>query len=112
MEKEMLEMMGQMTEIKTEITGMKSEMNEMKIEMTGMKSEMAERFDSVNVRFDTVEQRLSKLDGSVIGVGQHFEELSKNTIQVQDEMKRELKYITHKIHALDREVFMRTDSPQ
>ena len=92
MDKQLLEMMGnlmeQMTEMKSELT---SEIRELKSEM--------------NTRFDAVDAKLT-------GVGEHFEELSKNTIQVQDEVKKELKYITHKLHALDRKVFMRTDSPQ
>ncbi|CAM3114130.1 hypothetical protein FITA111629_04420 [Filibacter tadaridae] len=102
MDKKLLEMMGEMMERLTEVhSGMKdirSEMKDMKTEVKDMKTEMNERFDAV--------------DAKIYGVGEHFEELSKNTIQLQDDVKKELKYVTHKIHALDREVFLRTDSLQ
>ena len=68
-----------------------------------------ERIDDTNKRMDA---RFDSIDAKLTGVGQHFEELSKNNIQLRNDMKKELKYVTHKINELDREVFMRTDSPQ
>lgn len=59
----------------------------------------------MNTRFDAIDAKLT-------GVGGQFEELSKNTVQLRDDMTKELKYVTHKIHELDREVFIRTDSLQ
>ena len=59
----------------------------------------------MNARFDAVEDKLN-------GVGQHIVEHSKNTVQLREDMQKELRYVTHKIHALDRELFMRTESLQ
>lgn len=92
METQLTEMMGKVMDKLTSIES----------EMTSMKAEMNTRFDAVDTRLDAVESKLT-------GVGQHFEELSKNTIQVKDNLTKELKYITHKVNALDRELFMRTN---
>jgi predicted nucleic acid-binding Zn-ribbon protein len=114
MDKQLIVMMGKMMEqmngvqsdvqslktelkdMKTDIQGLKTEMKDMKTDIQGLKTEMHERFDAV--------------DTNLNGVGHQFEELSKNTVQLREDMKKELKYITYKIHALDREVFIRTDS--
>ena len=52
------------------------------------------------------------MEDKLNGVGQHIVEHSKNTVQLREEMQKELRYVTHKIHALDRELFMRTESLQ
>lgn len=82
--------------MKTDIQGLKTEMKGVKTDIQDIKTEMHERFDAVDTKLN--------------GVGHQFEELSKNTVQFREDIKKELKYITYKIHALDREVFMRTDS--
>lgn len=72
-------------------------------------SEVNSRIDetnkAMNARFDSIDEKLN-------GVGEQFEELSKNTVQLRDDMKKELKYVTRKINELDREVFMRTERLQ
>ena len=84
MDEQLIEMMGKMME----------QMNDMQSELKDM-----------NARFEAVEDKLN-------GVGQHIVEHSKNTVQLREEMQKELRYVTHKIHALDRELFMRTESLQ
>ncbi|MGN7387868.1 hypothetical protein [Sporosarcina sp. SAFN-015] len=98
MENQLTEMM---VKVMDKLSSIESEMTSMKSEMAGLKTEMNTRFDAVDTRLDAVESKLT-------GVGQHFEELSKN-IQVKDNLTKELKYITHKVNALDRELFMRTN---
>ncbi|MFC5589079.1 hypothetical protein ACFPRA_09280 [Sporosarcina soli] len=100
MDKQLIEMMGKMMEqmngVQSDVQSLKTEMKDVKTDIRDIKTEMHERFDAV--------------DTNLNGVGRQFEELSKNTVQLWKDMKKELKYITYKIHALDREVFMRTDS--
>ena len=79
-------------------------------------NETNERIDNVDRRIDETNKLMNKrfdaVDVKLTGVGRQFEELSKNTILLRDDMTKELKYVTHKIHELDREVFIRTDSLQ
>lgn len=86
---------------------MMKKMNEMDNKMTKGFAGVNSRIDGLKVemngRFDSVDEKLT-------GVGFQFEELSKNTIELREDINKELKYITHKIHALDREVFMRTET--
>jgi uncharacterized protein YdcH (DUF465 family) len=84
MDEQLIEMMGKMME----------QMNDMQSELKDM-----------NARFEAVEDKLN-------GVGQHIVEHSMNTVQLREEMQKELRYVTHKIHALDRELFMQTESLQ
>ena len=84
MDEQLIEMMGKMME----------QMNDMQSELKDM-----------NARFEAVEDKLN-------GVEQHIEEHSMNTVQLREEMQKELRYIIYKIHALDKELFMRTESLQ
>ena len=86
MDKQLIEMMGKMME----------QMNDLQSELKVMKTDM-------NARFDAMENKLN---------GQHIVEHSKNTVQLREDMQKELRYVTHKIHALDRELFMRTEPLQ
>jgi len=88
MDKQLIEMMGKMME----------QMNDVQSELKDMKTDM-------NARFNAMEEKLN-------GVGQHIVEHSTNTVQLRENMQKELRYVTHKIHALDRELFMRTEPLQ
>lgn len=95
MDEQLIKMMGKMMK----------QMNDMQSDMKSVKTDVAELKSEMNIRFDSV-------DAKLVGVGEHFEEMSKNTVQLRDEVKKELKYVTRKINELDREVFMRTESLQ
>lgn len=92
-------MENQLTEMMVKVM---DKLSSIESEMASLKTEMNTRFDAVDTRLDAVESKLT-------GVDQHFEELSKNTIQSKNNLMKELKYITYKINALDRELFMRTN---
>ena len=95
MDKQLIEMMGKMMEqmnvvqtdmknMESGITGMQTDMKDMKTDIKGMKVEIADMKTDMNTRFDAVDDKLN-------GVGEHFVEASKNTIQLREDMQKELK---------------------
>jgi len=69
-------------------------------------SSVNERFDGIDERLNQVEVRLGKIDEKLDGIGGQFEETTKQLIASNDTGKSEMKFLTHKVIQLEKEVFM------
>lgn len=85
-------------ETNTRIDNTNKRINETNTRIDDTNRQMNIYFDEVSTRFDTIDER-------IVGIGAHFEELSKNTIEVQDALTKDTKYLKHKVGELEQEVF-------
>ena len=111
-EKGFAEVNGRIDDVNARIDNVNGRIDDVNARIDNVNSQI----DNVNLRIDETNKlmntRFDAIDIKLTGAGKQFEELSKNTIQLRDDMIKELKYVTRKIHELDREVFIRTDSLQ
>lgn len=106
MNKEMFEMLDKLnknieqgfTEINKRLDDTNERLNDTNKRLDDTNSQMVLYFDEINTRFDKIDER-------IVGIGAHFEELSKNTIEVQDVLTKDTKYLKHKVGQLEQEVF-------
>ena len=88
MEKQVLEMLKQMNE-----------------RMEQGFSRVNERLDGIDERLNQVVLRLGGIDEKLDGIGGQFEETTKQLIASDDTGKSEMKFLTHKVIQLEKEVF-------
>lgn len=65
-----------------------------------------ERFDRIDERLNQVELRLGGIEAKLDGIGGQFEETTKQLIASNDIGKSEMKFLTHKVIQLEKEVFI------
>ncbi|MBU0941630.1 MAG: hypothetical protein KKD36_09385 [Bacteroidetes bacterium] len=69
-------------------------------------SEVNEKLDGIDGRLNQVELRLGEIDEKLDGIGGQFEETTKQLIASDDTGKSEMKFLTHKVIQLEKEVFI------
>ena len=69
-------------------------------------SEVNEKLDGIDGRLIQVELRLGEIDEKLDGIGGQFEETTKQLIASDYTGKSEMKFLTHKVIQLEKEVFI------
>jgi chromosome segregation ATPase len=69
-------------------------------------SKVNEKLDGIDGRLNQVELRLGEIDEKLDGIGGQFEETTKQLIASDDTGKSEMKFLTHKVIQLEKEVFI------
>lgn len=69
-------------------------------------SKVHARFDRIDERLNQIELRLGGIDEKLDGIGGQFEETTKQLIASHDTGKSEMKFLTHKVIQLEKEVFI------
>lgn len=92
MNKELIEMMGKMME----------QMNEMQSEMKSGFSAVNERIDGLDSKVDTGFNSMKEM---LYGIGNQFELGTEQKDASIDEIKQDLKFVTHKLNCVEKDVF-------
>lgn len=92
MNKELIEMMGKMME----------QMNEMQSEMKNGFSSVNERIDGLDSKVDTGFNSMKEM---LYGIGKQFELGTEQKDASIDEIKQDLKFVTHKLNSVEKDVF-------
>lgn len=106
MNKELIEMMGKRME----------QMNEMQSEMKNGFSAVNERIDGLDLKADTLGERFDTLDSKVDAgfnsmkemlyvIANQFEQGTEQKDARIDEIKQDLKFVTHKLNSVEKDVF-------
>jgi len=104
--KEILEMMGKLNEnIEKGFAEINGRIDKTNKHLDETNKRIDETNEVMNARFDNVDTRLDKIDGRIYGLASHFEELSKNTLAVRDDLNQEVKYLQHKVNHIEKELF-------
>ena len=96
MENQVLEMLKHMND----------RMEQMNERMDQGFSKVNQRLDGIAERLNQVELRLGGIDEKLDGIGGQFEETTKQLIALDDTGKSEMKFLTHKVIQLEKEVFI------
>lgn len=70
---------------------------------------LEEKFDTLEEKFDTLEKKVdtgfSSTKEILHGIGKKFEQVNEQKEASVDEIKQDLKFVTHKLNSVERDVF-------
>lgn len=88
---------------------MNKELIEMMEQMNEMQSEMKNGFSAVNERIDWLDSKIdtgfNSLKEMLYGIGNQFELGTEQKDASIDEIKQDLKFVTHKLNSVEKDVF-------